>query len=550
MTKSKFKPSVIAPLALFMALYFVLNGVLTLFRWFPGYDFYLLFAPSVESIGITVVVGLSLFAGQRLRTGILILLSGITAVYVVFGFGEALNQYAFQRHFVPWTDIAFISPLVDMVFRVNTGGKSFILITAALLLFSLLTVLFYFFLKVFARQLQKAFPFSLLPAVYLFPALVLFGASGNVTELMIAQLEPPTPVVIPEESELDETVENPVRVSEEEDISYNFPRLEDRDVYLFIVESYGHTLFSRKEHFELIEPALDEAEQSLQRAGYTMASHFFSSPITGGRSWLADATLLTGVWVDTQPKYDSIITTDITNIIHVFNDGGYRTIMSAPGTTSAADDWKRFYPFDEYYFAGDFDYQGPPFCFGEMPDQYQLNKLRTGPLSRKIEENQESVPLFLMAMLVSSHTPFNIVPSYIPDWDSITDGSEYYELENPRFRNNWISGEEYPQGYTASVAYVLKTLTAFFSDYIEDESLIIVVGDHQPRFPVREKEATRSVIAHILSRDQELVAPFFDYGFKPGLKPDQLPPHPKLDRFAPMLLDISRSVYGFERELF
>jgi hypothetical protein len=550
MIEQKFTLSIIRSLCIFTVLYFILNGVITLFRWFPGYDFHLLLAPSVESVGIMIILGLSLLFGHRIQTGILALLSGLTVIYVVFGFGEALNQYAFERHFVPWTDIAFISPLVDMVFRVNTGGNRFVLIAAALLIFLLLTALFYFFLNVFARQLQKSYPYSLLLGVYLIPALFLFGAPQNLTSLMIAQLEPPTPVVIPDEGELVKQAANPDRLSEEQERAHHFPRLKDRDVYLFIVESYGHTLFSRKEHFELIEPAFDEAQRSLTREGYTMASHFLSSPITGGRSWLADATLLTGVWVDSQPTYDKVITTDITNIIHVFNDAGYRTIMSAPGTTAASNDWKRFYPFDEYYFAEDFNYQGPPFCFGEMPDQYQLNKLRLGPLNRPAEKDTDSVPLFLMAILVSSHTPFNFVPAYIPNWDSITDGSEYYALDNLRFHNNWISGGEYPEGYTASVGYVLKTLTAFFTNYIEDTSLIIVIGDHQPRFPVREKESTKSVIAHILSRDQTLIAPFHDYGFTPGLKPDQLPPHPKLDRFAPMLLDISRSVYGFEKELY
>jgi hypothetical protein len=143
-----------------------------------------------------------------------------------------------------------------------------------------------------------------------------------------------------------------------------------------------------------------------------------------------------------------------------------------------------------------------------------------------------------MSILVSSHTPFNYIPAYVEDWDSITDGSRYHERDNLWFQNNWLSGEEYPQGYTSSVNYVIRVLTDFFTRYISDDGLIIIAGDHQPRVPVREKEATTSVIVHVLSRNNELIRTFLDNGFEPGMQPGQPPPHRKLDIFAPLLLDI------------
>src|ERR1051325_4811041 len=60
-------------------------------------------------------------------------------------------------------------------------------------------------------------------------------------------------------------------------------------------------------------------------------------------------------------------------------------------------------------YAADLDYDGPPFGWFRIPDQFTL---------RRVSEIAAAggPPLFLHAVLVSSHTPFAPVPPYVADW--------------------------------------------------------------------------------------------------------------------------------------
>ena len=51
---------------------------------------------------------------------------------------------------------------------------------------------------------------------------------------------------------------------------------------------------------------LEEGGAQLARDGYSAQSAFLTSPTFGGVSWLAHSTLQSGVWVDSQQKYDRL----------------------------------------------------------------------------------------------------------------------------------------------------------------------------------------------------------------------------------------------------
>ncbi|MGW8303426.1 MAG: hypothetical protein ACWGNO_15220, partial [Desulfobacterales bacterium] len=61
-------------------------------------------------------------------------------------------------------------------------------------------------------------------------------------------------------------------------------RLAGADVYLFFVESYGHTIFESERHFRLIEPLLRQYENHLAAQGFSVYSGFLKSPAFGGSS--------------------------------------------------------------------------------------------------------------------------------------------------------------------------------------------------------------------------------------------------------------------------
>ena len=51
---------------------------------------------------------------------------------------------------------------------------------------------------------------------------------------------------------------------------------------------------------------LDAGTGRLRAAGFSSRSAFLTSPTFGAASWLAHATLQSGLWVDSQQRYDQL----------------------------------------------------------------------------------------------------------------------------------------------------------------------------------------------------------------------------------------------------
>ena len=171
------------------------------------------------------------------------------------------------------------------------------------------------------------------------------------------------------------------------------------------------------------------------------------------------------------------------------NPAGYRTVYAAPGTRRTPDDWKAFYGFDDYLIEGDFGWNGPFISFGEMSDQYFLDFV-----GRRYADSEQ--PVFLSALMVSSHVPFVRIPEYIDDWNRLGDGSLYNSEGIRRFNNNWLTGSEYPEGYVYSMSYVFDTILGYLERYVDEDALVVIVGDHQPRTPsvrTRPLRVSRSI---------------------------------------------------------
>jgi hypothetical protein len=322
--------------------------------------------------------------------------------------------------------------------------------------------------------------------------------------------------------------------------------LEDEDVRIFIIESYGHTLFTREDHYELIAPVYDRLAGELDAAGFTTYSHFMESPAFGGRSWLADATILTGRWIGDQETYDTMWNDDTPSLVRIMEEAGYHTVLAAPGMTFLEEGFPELFPYDEIYLQGELGYEGRRYSFGGgITDQFLLHRIRQkrdeAAAARQAAGLAGSSPFFGVYVMVSSHVPFNVLPPFIDDWSTIGDGRVYNDLPRRIFDNDWLRGGEYPEGYTASIEYSLKTVVDYLATFIEDGSLAVVIGDHQPRIPIAERSSTFSVPVHVISRNGELVRQFAEFGFRRGLEPSQPTPHPRMDELQRMLLTAARA---------
>jgi hypothetical protein len=85
---------------------------------------------------------------------------------------------------------------------------------------------------------------------------------------------------------------------------------------------------------------------------------------------------------------------------------------------------------------------------------------------------------------------------------------------------------------------VLTVLLEYLLRFIDDDALVVIVGDHQPKFPITLRGAPFSVPLHVLSRDAELLRPLSVKDYTPGLIPNQAPPHPGTETFFPTFLEL------------
>jgi hypothetical protein len=312
--------------------------------------------------------------------------------------------------------------------------------------------------------------------------------------------------------------------------------LEGADVYLFIVESYGYTLYSEPQHFDLIEPELREFQKRLDREGFRIASTFLDSPAFGGNSWLADSTLATGVRIENEAAYRLLHESDVKPVAQFFNELGYRTVVAMPATTY---DWPEgeFYRFERKYYYKDFGYAGPNLKWAPMTDQYVLDFVRRN------EVLGADRPLFIQYVMISSHYPFNLIPKFFEDWTRIGDGSIYQREDSvkvlPIKPGSQTAGAE---GYVAAMAYELELLREYLGNFVEGDALAIIVGDHQPYSGITGKDKPRSVPLHVISRRTDFLTPFLERGYTEGLIPRQELPHAGLETFLPSLLENFGSV--------
>jgi hypothetical protein len=193
--------------------------------------------------------------------------------------------------------------------------------------------------------------------------------------------------------------------------------LRGKDVVVAFVESYGRVALADPELSSQVGAVLDAGTARLRAAGYTSRSAWLTSPTTGGGSWLAQSTLLSGLWIDNQQRYRAMMSSDRFTLPAAFGLAGWRTVAVMPATTTP---WPEgaVYGYDKLYTAPDLGYQGPRYSFATMPDQYTLHTFQ------QRERAPGHLPVMAVIPLISSHSPWEPVPRML-DWNAVGDGSVY-----------------------------------------------------------------------------------------------------------------------------
>jgi phosphoglycerol transferase MdoB-like AlkP superfamily enzyme len=289
-------------------------------------------------------------------------------------------------------------------------------------------------------------------------------------------------------------------------------RLGGASVFLIFVESYGVTLFEDAHHFESIEPRFRELETHLRNAGYFFSSSQITSSTFGGGSWRAHATFLSGVDTGSEPRYDALLRSQRKTLVHLLKDRGYRTIAAEPGIKWYWPDG-RFYPFDRIYDFDALDYQGPPMGWWKIPDQFTLYRLYRNEIA------PAQRPLFVKASLIMTHIPYYPVPPYVPDWTRFDDGTAHGAGLQSVAHDAYRDLMELSTWYVEAMRYELDVLEGFLTGYVPENSLVIILGDHQPPKLATHDNDSWAVPMHVLSKREELVRAFDALGFEEGLVP-------------------------------
>ncbi|MBW8282736.1 MAG: sulfatase-like hydrolase/transferase [Rhizobium sp.] len=311
-----------------------------------------------------------------------------------------------------------------------------------------------------------------------------------------------------------------------------FARIRGRDVILVFIESYGRSAIEDPRYGALIKPRLQAIEGQLQAAGFSAASGWTRSPTVGGLSWLAHGTLLSGLWVDSQARYDLLMRSERASLNRQFRDAGWRTAAVMPAITM---DWPEaaYFGYDQILASKDLGYRGKPFNWVTMPDQYTLSAFDR--LARE-PAHEAGKPVMAEIALISSHAPWTPVPKLI-DWQAVGDGTAFNEQaasgDTPQVV--WADHDRVRRQYVETIDYTLETLGDYIARFGRD-AVFVVLGDHQPAALVTGPDASRSVPVHIVSTDRALVEGFAAEGFGVGMTPDPQGPEPSMDSLRERLI--------------
>jgi hypothetical protein len=309
-------------------------------------------------------------------------------------------------------------------------------------------------------------------------------------------------------------------------------RLHGADVLLMFVESYGRSALDQPRYDETLLPTLAAFEQRLARRGLRAASGWLTSPTVGGQSWLAHGTLESGLWLDNQARYEVLVHSERLTLIRAFAKAGYRTVALKPAITRPWPEGERL-GFAKIYAAADLGYAGRPYNWVTMPDQYTLAVLE------RAERMSASRPLFVEVSLISSHAPWTPIAPVLEDWSAIGDGrlfSRWADEGDPP-EVVWRDPKRVRVQYARALDYVLGVLASYAANFVDQRTLLILLGDHQSAPLITGEGAPRDVPIHVITGDPALLAPFLAWGFTPGMRPAAGAPERRMDAFRDFFLE-------------
>jgi hypothetical protein len=303
--------------------------------------------------------------------------------------------------------------------------------------------------------------------------------------------------------------------------------LRGKDVLLMFVESYGKSAVQDSSFAPGVDAALDRGTENLQTAGFSARSAFLTSSTFGGISWLAHSTLQSGVWVDTQLRYNQLVKTNRLTLSTAFKRAGWRTVGDVPSNDRTWTEGTSFYEYDKLYDRRNVGYHGPKYSYASMPDQYVLLALQRLELAKRGRR-----PIFAEVDLVSSHAPWTRIPQLI-DWNDVGDGSIFNGQPAGTVTRSALFGDlqQVRTAYGRSIQYTMSALVSWVQHYGDKNLVLIVLGDHQPAKIITGENPSHDVPISIIAHDPKVLDKIAGWGWQDGLRPSPKAPVWRMDAF-------------------
>lgn len=294
--------------------------------------------------------------------------------------------------------------------------------------------------------------------------------------------------------------------------------LKGNDVLLIFVESYGRASLDNPAYAPLLRGTLRKFGDALQDNGFSARSAWMTSPTFGGESYLAHSSVVSGLWIDNQQRYAQLLRSSHDTLISDFNAAGWRTVAVMPEITMP---WPEaaYFKYGKIYTAPDLNYKGASFDYITMPDQYALSAFYTRELAPA-----GRAPVMAEIALVSSHIPWAPIPKPVP-WETVGDGQIFTTARTPETADEiWSEPKRIAEYYALSIDYALQTLMSFVTTLVGDNTLVMIVGDHQPMTFIAGDGANHDVPVHIIARNPALLAALDEGTWTAGMAPDASSP--------------------------
>ncbi|MCD7439773.1 CDP-alcohol phosphatidyltransferase [Streptomyces lincolnensis] len=310
------------------------------------------------------------------------------------------------------------------------------------------------------------------------------------------------------------------------------PDLRGKDVIFTFIESYGRSAIEDPAIAPGVDKTLTTSTEALAKAGFHAKSGWLTSATYGGSSWLGHSTTMSGLWIDNQQRYRTVMASDRLSLTKAFQKtGAWDTVGVMPGVQKGWPE-QEYYGLDKVYNAFQLGYQGPKFSWSTMPDQYALEAFQ-----RQVHGKKRDKPLMSEIILTSSHQPWAPIPTMV-GWDDLGDGSVFGPIHKAALDPSDVitdSGRS-KREYGKSVQYSVTSLTQWLERYGTDDTVLVFLGDHQPIARVSGTGASRDVPVSLVAKDPAVLDKIASWNWTDGLKPASDAPVWKMSAFRDRFL--------------